>query len=280
MRSDSFAAMPDATHALAQSSRHSAIYTGSVRHRRFKPVTHEFDYDLFMLYIDLDELPELFRGVRFWSVERPNLACFLRRDYFGDPAIPLKEAVVQRVREVIGQEVAGPVRMLTHLRYFGYCFNPVTFYYCFDRAAQDLVAILAEINNTPWNERFSYVLDCRAARDSLCFRFDKEFHVSPFMPMNLVYEWHFTKPQERLGIHMRNLNAEGKLFDATLELKQAQLTSKRLHGLLLRYPLMTSRVITAIHWQAFKLWLKRTPFFERPKAALTSDDNPIRRQGL
>lgn len=146
--------MPEAGPSIVQPpGRHSAIYTGRVRHRRFRPVPHQFRYCLFMMYLDLDELPELFRGARLWSFERRNLAWFRRGDYFGDPALPLKQAVLQLVSEKTGRRPEGPVRLLTHLRYFGYCFNPVSFYYCFDRDGKTLGAIVAEINNTPWNER-------------------------------------------------------------------------------------------------------------------------------
>jgi DUF1365 family protein len=155
--------------------------------------------------------------------------------------------------------------LLTHLRYFGYCMNPVSFYYCFDAAGRTLETIVAEITNTPWGERHQYVLRCPTASAPVRrFVFDKDFHVSPFMPMDMQYHWFFNEPQRRLLVHMRNFAAGEPVFDATLALRQEPLTSAALVRLLLAYPFMTVKVIAAIHWQAVKLWWKKTPFHSHP----------------
>ncbi|TXH18822.1 MAG: DUF1365 domain-containing protein, partial [Gammaproteobacteria bacterium] len=153
----------------------SAIYEGRVRHRRHAPRAHAFEYRMAQLYLDLDEVDAVFRERWLWSVERPNLASFRRRDFLGDPAQPLAEAVRDRVERASGERPGGPVRLLTHLRYAGYSFNPVSFYYC-HAADGALHSIVAEITNTPWKERHRYVLDARGGLSALdAFEFDKEF---------------------------------------------------------------------------------------------------------
>ena len=245
----------------------SAIYTGWVRHRRSTPRPHAFRYRLFMMYVDLAELDQVFRGRWFWSAYKPTLAWLRRADYFGDPRVPLDRAVRDRVEQETSARPTGPIRMLTHLRYFGHCFNPVTFYYCFDRGGERVETIVAEITNTPWKERHAYVLhDQRAGVPAKTqrYRFAKNFHVSPFMEMTLDYDWTFSAPSAKLAVHMINRKDGNKLFDATMSLAKREITGTALASVLLRFPLMTLRVVTAIHWQALRLWWKRTPFHIHP----------------
>lgn len=244
----------------------SAIYSGWVEHRRFLPVEHTFRYRLFMMYLDLDELPSLFSNSWLWSVSRRNLAWFKRADYLGNPDIPLKVAVKNLVKQKINKEITGAIRLLTHMRYFGHCFNPVSFYYCYAADGETLQAIVAEINNTPWGERHAYVLDCEAnpQSSSQLFRFEKDFHVSPFMPMDIYYEWAFSSPSQQLNVYMLNKHADGRMFDATLELQHKELTANNLRLALIAFPVITIKVVTAIYWQAFRLWLKRVPFYPHP----------------
>ena len=241
---------------------HSALYTGSLRHRRFAPRPLEFRYHLFMAWLDLAELDEVFRDRWFWSVRRPALAWFRRGDYLGDSALPLDQAVRDLVARETGVRPAGPIRLLTHLRMFGHCFNPVSFYYCYDAAGGKVETIVAEITNTPWNERHAYVLPAHGGE--LRFRFGKAFHVSPFMPMALQYDWRFGEPGARLAVHMRNLEGNAKVFDATLDLERLEIGAATLAGALARFPLITLQVVAAIYWQAFRLWTRRTPFYAHP----------------
>jgi DUF1365 family protein len=235
----------------------SSLYVGWVRHRRHAPRPHAFRYPLFMAYLDLAELDQAFKGRWLWSASRPAIARFRREDHFGDPRVPLDESVRALVQSRTGTRPEGPIRLLTHLRYFGYVFNPVSFFYCFDRAGEQVETIVAEVTNTPWGERCCYVLRTLRAQTG------KSMHVSPFMPMDVRYDWRFTPPGERLGVHMRLTREADKIFDATLSLREQPIGN----GVLVRFPLMTLHVIAAIHWQALKLWLKNVPFHSHPAKA-------------
>jgi hypothetical protein len=247
---------------------HSAIYEGTIRHRRFAPVSNEFTYKLFMMYLDLAELSDVFRGRLLWSTDRFNLAYLRRRDHLGDPAASIDDAVRSLVAEQTDQKPTGPVRLLTHLRYFGHCFNPVSFFYCYDPPGKNVETIIAEVSNTPWHERHCYVLPeilNENRRPWKRYRFPKTFHVSPFMDMNVDYDWRFLEPGNRLQIHMEDYVDGSKLFDATLSLRRKPISSSGLAHVLCRYPIMTLQVVSKIHWQALRLWLKGAPFYVHPK---------------
>jgi DUF1365 family protein len=240
----------------------SAIYTGWMRHRRYRDRPQTFRHRVFLCWLDLAELPALFRGRWWWRREAPAPASFRRADYLGDPRIPLDRAVRDLVEARLGFRPAGPIRLLTHLRYLGACFNPVSFYYCYEGDGERLAAIVAEITNTPWHERHAYVLPARAGERR--WTFAKDFHVSPFQPMAQVYDWRFRDPGRQLAVHMRNRQDGRTVFDATLVLERRPWSDTTLAGVWLRYPAMSLFALAAIYWHAFVLWRRGATFHPHP----------------
>jgi len=237
----------------------SAIYEGVVVHRRTESREHAFRYRLRMMYIDLGELPELFDGHPLWSARRPALGWFRRSDYLGDPAVPLDEAVRGLVAERTGYRPDGPVRVLTNLRCFGHCFNPVSFYYCFDRAGAQVQAIVAEVTNTPWGERHAYV-----SRE-LESRHAKQLHVSPFFALDYEYELRLGVPGERLEVSIGSDRDGRRAFDATLALERRPLTRSALTAMLLAHPPVSMKVSAAIYAQALRIRMKGIPVQPHPR---------------
>lgn len=239
----------------------SKIYEGSVTHHRFGEVEHSFQYKLFMMYLDLDEIVNIFKMSPWWSIEKKNLVTFRRADYHRPEIKDLKDAIYQTVFEKTGHKLEGPVRVLTHLRYFGYCMNPVSFYYCFDKEGNNLEIVLAEIENTPWGERYQYVFK---TSNSNIFEFEKDFHVSPFFPMDLNYKWTFSIPLDNLFIKMNSFKEDHQVFNAYLKLQSREIKPFNLNKFIIKYPFMTLKVIIGIYLQAAFLWLKKVPFFSHP----------------
>jgi uncharacterized protein len=261
----------------------SAVYEGWVRHRRFSPVAHEFRYRLFLMYLDLGELPEVLDPYPLFSARGRALARFRREDFMGDPARPLDECVRKAVEGATGIHPSGPVRLLGGLRYFGHSFNPVSFYYCFDPAGERVDAVVADVQNIPWRERHPYVLARGERRGSvLSDELEKEFHVSPLMGMDQTYAFRAGEPGETLAVHIESRpretavsrNSSGSLrsrgmpveFDATLSLRRRELSRRTLTTMLARYPAMSLQVVAKIYGQALQLKLKGARYHPHPEA--------------
>jgi uncharacterized protein len=239
-------------------------------------VGHLFRYRLFLVYVDLAELEYGFGQPGVWSTRRLAAARFCRGDHLGDPRRPLDECVRELVETEIGWRPTGPIRLLTHFRYFGFQMNPVSLYYCFDSSGREVQAVVAEVNNTPWQEQHCYVLDMRgqSASRRLTARHAKTFHVSPFLNMTLDYHWQMTVPGEQLFVHIDAQEGEAALLDASLVLRRRPLNRWHKTRMLLRYPWMTLRVYLGIHWQALRLWLKGVAVVPHPDRAVRREIEP------
>ncbi len=252
------------------------LYEGWLSHKRMSPVEHEFRYKVFQIWLDVKQPQLLDTLSRWWSSSPFNLVHFDRRNYLPSKQ-PLYDEVLSVIEQQTGKAFAGDVYMLSNLSYWGHCYNPVTFFACYDNGV--LQYFISEIHNTPWGERFCYVHDVSLGaptntqadaqldtnnKKTHVAHFDKNFHVSPFMPMGLRYEWRYTLSEQRSVISMNLSQDDTHIFNATLNLKGHDLTTKTANRLPFKYPFMCAKVVLAIYWQALKLWIKRVPFYRHP----------------
>ncbi|NIR43717.1 MAG: DUF1365 domain-containing protein [Gemmatimonadetes bacterium] len=244
----------------------SAIYTGTLRHRRRRPLANRFRYGVYQLLIDLDEVEALAGRLWFFGHNRFNLFSFYDRDHMGASGVPLRSKLARWLAARGVELGASRVMLLTNPRVLGYVFNPVSYYYVFG-ANDELRFVVAEINNT-FGETYCYLLDDLKPRGgrALVARRRKVFHVSPFIEIDGIdYDWIMTPPGDRLTVHIDEFRGEDKFFDATLSLKRNALTAGRLAWTFVRYPHMTARTIFLIHWQALKLWWRGAPLHRKPE---------------
>jgi uncharacterized protein len=237
----------------------SAIYEGIVTHRRHSPISHRFAYRMGLPLLDLDEIEEVCRMHPLWSYERPNVVSFRRNDFLSERKASLTASVRDMVEDRLGVRPAGPISLLTHVRTWGWLFNPISLYFCFDRSGSAVEALVAEVTNTPWHERHAYVVG-GAGRHT----FDKALHVSPFFEMNHRYELEFTEPGPQLTVRFGNRQGDRRVFDAVLSLKRRPMTKRALGHILWNYPFMTLRVSAGIYRQAVALRRAGVPFVAHP----------------
>ena len=245
----------------------SALYSGWIAHRRFAPTTHAFRYTIGLLYLDLDEQDAVLGLSPLAGKSRFAPFSFRETDYlktYTQTGMRLIDAVRQQVAAALGHTPQGAICLLTQARSWGLSFNPVSFFYCYEADGQ-LAAILCEVTNTPWRERYHYVLPAEGGGHQHV-AVAKAFHVSPFLPRDLEYRMSFSPPDDRLGVHMADWQGELKMFDATLNLQRSTLDRAGLHRYLRQFPWMTAKTCLAIYWQALRLLLKRTPIFSHQAA--------------
>ena len=240
----------------------SSIYEGTVVHERNGEHGRHFTYRVAMPMVDLDDLESLHNLAPLWRAEGRAAMSFRRKDFMGDSARPLSEVVRDAVCERLGFRPEGPILLLANHRTWGWCFNPIALYYCYEPGGETLEAVVADVTNTPWGESHSYVLDARG--DARHFEQSKQMHVSPFLPMDLSYRFHIAPPGARLGLSISVVRAEEVVFRAALSLDRRDMTRLELSRALVRHPFLTHRVSLGIYLRALRLWASRVPFFAHP----------------
>lgn len=237
------------------------IFVGKARHRRYLPKRHSFEYPVYYFYADPERIEALFEDNWYFSAEKFNLISFYRKNYIGDPQKSIKQSVLQLLQP---SQQNAEVFMLTQFSHLGYCFNPITLYFCLHNG--HLTALIADVHNTPWSERHAYALDQPLKSKPPYFQFEaqKKLHVSPFMQMDFNYVFHLKFDEKHLVLHIKNIKQNKVFFDATLTLRGMPLTKENIRKNMIRYPLMSEQIILKIYWQALKLFLKGIPFVRHP----------------
>ena len=234
--------------------KESCIYNGKVIHKRFKPKNHFFKYKVFSLFLDLDEITYIDKEISFFSYNKFNLISFHDKDHGERNNTSLKEWVIKNLKNINIEEKNIKIKILCYPRIFGYVFNPLSIFFVYN-SNSSLIAILYEVKNT-FGEQHTYVFKSNLENKNIKNNCIKKFYVSPFMDLESTYYFRITNPGENLSVLIDQMDKDGKLLFASQDGRRSELNTKNLIFSYLKHPLMTFKVISAIHFEALRLWLK------------------------
>ena len=241
----------------------SCIYNGVVNHTRFKPVKHFLRYNTFSILIDLDELEILDKKNIIFSYNKFNIFSFYNKDHGDRDGQSLKKWVLDNIKKFNIDNKINKIRLLCYPRIFGYVFNPLSIFYCYDKNSR-LKAVLYEVKNT-FNEQHTYVFKAKPSSNIILHKCNKKFYVSPFIEMNTFYNFRLSEPKSNINILIKQNDVDGPLLMARQVGKRIRLNSHSLLYQFLKHPLMSFKVILAIHFEAFRLWIKGVNLVKKKK---------------
>jgi len=244
----------------------SCIYNGIVTHHRFKPVKHTLKYNTFSLFVDLDELEKLHKGIKIFSFNKFNLFSFYNKDHGPRDGSSLKEWVLKNLKKFNINENISNIKLLCYPRIFGYVFNPLSIFYCYE--SEKLRAIFYEVKNT-YNEQHTYIFKV-IDHEKIEQKCKKKFYVSPFMNMNTYYNFRLLNPNEKLSVFIKQTDDQGAILTAAQVGDKKEFSFKQLLINFFKYPLMTIKIITSIHFEAFLLWKKGAIYRKRNEKNLNN----------
>ena len=234
--------------------KNSIIYNGKVIHRRFKPKEHYFKYNVFSLLIDLDELEIIQNKIKIFSYNKFNIISFYETDHGPRDGTSLKKWIIKNLKDIGINNENIQIKLLCYPRIFGYAFNPLSVFFIYNKNSE-LISILYEVKNT-FGEQHTYIFKLQKTDELIEHTCKKKFHVSPFIEMDCTYFFKITKPEEKILVYIDERDNESKLLVALQEGVKVNLNNKNLIKNYLSHPLMSFKIILAIHFEAFRLWIK------------------------
>ena len=241
--------------------KNSSIYNGTVIHKRFKPKVHFFKYNVFSILIDISEINLLDRNLKIFSYNKFNIVSFYDADHGPRDGTPVKDWVIKNLKKNQINTEDIKIKLLCYPRIFGYVFNPLSVFYIYNKYSE-LISILYEVKNT-FGEQHTYIFKNKENENPINHSCKKKFHVSPFIEMHCTYFFKILKPCEKISVIIDQYDEEGKLLYASQDGNRIELNNKNLFLSYIKHPLMTLKIIAAIHFEAFKLWSKGIKFIKK-----------------